>query len=172
MHMKRALIVLIVILVLGALAVWFFSDKERFSKAVSTSTGSIETTTSSASSSATMGGKKPAHRIDWVFSAVAPSDPTSGTPVTKVSLAIDGGVPRVIGSYAGSCTTIIGSAWQLQQNETSGAICYYAGGGNEIGVFVNANDSTLSVQQGDVDEGSGETPSTRGNFHELFKVMP
>ena len=170
MHMKRALIVLIVILALGALAVWLFSDKERFASMVPDSTASIATT-SSASSSAS-GGKKPAHRIDWVFSAVTPSDPTSGTPVTKVSLAIDGAAPRVIGSYAGSCTTIIGSSWQLQQNETSGAICYYAGGGNEIGVFVNPDDSTLSVQQGDIDEGSDETSSTRGNFRELFKVTP
>jgi hypothetical protein len=169
MHMKRTLIVLIAILALGALAVWLFSDKERLAIAAATPVGSVAAATSSVSSSAA--GKKPAHRIDWIFTAL-PDDPAAGTPMTKVSLAIDGGASRIIGSYAGSCTTIIGSSWQLQQNETSGAICYFAGGGNEIGVFVNPDDSTLSVQQGDIDEGSAETPSTRGNFRELFKVTP
>lgn len=86
---------------------------------------------------------------------------TSGAPTTNVSLNISG-VEIPLGIYVGNCFSVAGSAWQLLPNELSGAICYFAGGGKEIGVFEEAG--KLVLKEGEIDEGDAETPGTRGNF--------
>lgn len=126
----------------------------------------VTSTTATTTPTATVDGKKPAHQFDWKFTA---QPENAGVPSTKVAVSVDGGAIHEVGTFDGSCFTILGSAWQFVQNEASGAICYFAGGGTEIGIF-NLEDGSLSVQKGVVDEGSAEVPGTRGNFTELFKI--
>ena len=71
---------------------------------------------------------------------------------------------KFVGQYNGSCSEIAGSSWTLMPGETSGVICWYAGGGHEVGVFGN------EVRVGELDEGSAESPSFRGNFKTVFTL--
>ncbi|MEK7068304.1 MAG: hypothetical protein AAB964_00635, partial [Patescibacteria group bacterium] len=65
----------------------------------------------------------------------------------------------------GNCFSVAGSSWELLENELTGAICYSAGGGKEIGVFEEGG--TLVLKEGEVEEGGAETPGFRGNFAPL-----
>ncbi|MBI5004106.1 hypothetical protein HZC00_03360 [Candidatus Kaiserbacteria bacterium] len=109
--------------------------------------------------------KMVAHAYEWSFKDL-PVD-NQGTPQTAVTLAIDG-VTHEVGTYEGSCMVIEGSSWKYLDGEHAGAICYFAGGGTEIGVFEENNQ--MVVKQGIVDEGSAEAASTRGGFKTLFAI--
>lgn len=91
----------------------------------------------------------------------------SGAPLTSVTLRANG-VQRNIGTYEGTCFVIEGSAWQLLPGEKSGVICWWAGGGTEIGVF--EENGKLVVKTGDVDEGTAEGGGVRGNFTALLAL--
>lgn len=90
-----------------------------------------------------------------------------GAPLTMVALRVNG-EQRAIGVYDGSCAVIEESQWQLMENEVSGVICWFAGGGKEIGVFREGEQ--FVVKEGDVDEGSAETEGFRGNFKALIAL--
>lgn len=85
----------------------------------------------------------------------------SGAPTTEVSVKI-AGVEKKLGIYVGNCFAVAGSGWELLPNEVSGAICYWAGGGKEIGIFEEGG--TLVIKEGEIEEGSAEEPGFRGNF--------
>lgn len=85
----------------------------------------------------------------------------SGAPTTNVSVKF-GGVEKQLGIYVGNCFAIAGSAWELMPGEVSGAICYWAGGGKEIGIFEEGG--TLVIKEGEIEEGTAEEPGFRGNF--------
>lgn len=89
----------------------------------------------------------------------------SGAPQTSVSV-VWGGKTYDAGTYQGNCFAIEGSAWDLVPGEESGAICWWAGGGTEVGVFEEGSD--LAVKRGYLEEGSAEEEGTRGNFTTLF----
>lgn len=91
---------------------------------------------------------------------------TTSIPKTDVALRV-AGVDVPLGTYDGKCFAVAGSAWTLMPHELSGAICYWAGGGKEVGVFEEGN--SLVLKEGDVDEGTAESPGTRGNFKALSK---
>lgn len=110
-------------------------------------------------------GKLPGHTYEWSFKSL-PED-AQGIPQTAVMLSVDGAA-REVGTYEGSCMVIEGSSWKLLDGEHAGAICYFAGGGTEIGVFEENN--TMVVKQGFVDEGSAEVAGTRGGFKTLFTI--
>jgi hypothetical protein len=93
-------------------------------------------------------------------------DASTSVPKTDVALRI-AGVDVPLGTYDGTCTAIAGSSWPFLPNEISGAICYFAGGGKEIGVFEEGG--SLVLKQGDIDEGDAEHPGTRSNFVKLTK---
>ncbi len=93
-------------------------------------------------------------------------DAETSVPKTDVALRV-AGVDVPLGTFDGTCTAIAGSAWPFLANEVSGAICYFAGGGKEIGVFEEGGKLVLKV--GDVDEGDAEHPGTRSNFVTLTK---
>lgn len=103
---------------------------------------------------ATMDGKE---ARNWTFKDAGANE--VGNPQTEVSLN-----GTVVGTYQGTCSEIDGSGWNLLPGEDSGVICWFAGGGTEIGVFGGV------VKQGDLDEGSAEIPGTRGNFRTLFSL--
>jgi len=91
---------------------------------------------------------------------------TTSMPYTDVSLRIRG-VDVPLGTYEGTCFAVAGSQWPLLRGELSGAICYWAGGGKEVGVF--EENGSLVLKEGDVDEGDAEHEGFRGNFVPLTR---
>jgi hypothetical protein len=79
-------------------------------------------------------------------------------PRTEVTLVTDR-KSYTIGTYDGSCAE---QDTDLMPNEKIKAVCWFAGGGKEIGLF--DENGSWSVKVGDVDEGSAETGGFRGNF--------
>lgn len=99
--------------------------------------------------------------FDWTFRELPEQE---GIPQTEVSLN-----GRVVGTYQGSCAEIEGSGWTLVAGEQSGVICWFAGGGKEIGVFA-VESGGFEVMEGDLDEGSAEVAGMRGNFRILYTI--
>jgi hypothetical protein len=103
----------------------------------------------------------------WQISELEQSTTTPGMPRSRVALEANGSTHQ-IGEYDGTCAVIEGTAWDLLEGEKSGVICWWAGGGSEIGVF--EENGTMVVKQGDLEEGSAETPGLRGNFRTILSL--
>ena len=85
-----------------------------------------------------------------------------GIPYTRVSLSYNNHV-YPLDTYAGPCFLIEeSSGWEFLPNEETGLICYYAGGGVELGVF-NRN-GVRTIEQGAIEEPTAESEGVRGNF--------
>lgn len=106
--------------------------------------------------------------LSWEF-APAGGDPATGAPLTKVTLVADGEA-RELGTATGSCSIVDGSgtSWSLSEGEVTGVICYFAGGGEEFGVFYDAG--AYVVKKGVIEEGSAEEPGLRGQYEALFTI--
>jgi len=101
--------------------------------------------------------------ITWNFTDAGE---TEGVPHTKVSVAIDGTTYEA-GTFTGSCSEI-GSNGGVKGNgllpgELSAAQCWFAGGGNEIGVFAH-EDGGYAIMVGDLGEEEEGAGVFRGNF--------
>ena len=83
---------------------------------------------------------------------------TDEKPQTRVAL-IAGGKSYTIGTYDGSCAVQEGDYLQYEKSKV---VCWYAGGGHEIGVFEEPGQ--IVVRVGDVDEGASGVEGFRGNF--------
>lgn len=79
-------------------------------------------------------------------------------PQTEVALVYKG-KSHTIGTYDGSCAVMEGDYLQY---EVSKVICWFAGGGHELGVFEEPGQVVVRV--GEVDEGASGVPGFRGNF--------
>lgn len=86
---------------------------------------------------------------------------TESAPKTKVTLYYNLGT-KELGTYDGSCTRLSETAWAALPGEVDGAICYFAGFGTEIAIFKEG--IIYVAKKGDLEEGSEETGSVRGNF--------
>ncbi|MBC7836274.1 hypothetical protein H7X87_00645 [Acetobacteraceae bacterium] len=137
-------IVLVILAVAGGL--YFYQQQAM-------KTASTQTATSTSSENS------------WSFKEADSSDVATGAPMTTVVLT-RGGREYTVGTYVGSCSEISESG--LQESEVSGVVCWFAGGGNEIGVF--SENGTYVVKVGDVDEGSAEEGGFRGNFKTIFPL--
>lgn len=113
-----------------------------------------------------MSSKVSSSQFAWSFQNVGTEEDT-GAPMTAVTLRADG-APYDVGTYQGDCFVIEDSNWELEDNEVSGVICYFAGGGSEVGVF--RENGALVVKTGQLDEGSAEIAGVRGNFTTLIKL--
>lgn len=109
----------------------------------------------------------PTPSFSWTFADKG--EDQHGAPQTAVSLAMNG-KSFDLGTYAGNCTDVKGSSWKPVEGEQAGVICYFAGGGVELGVF--EENGKLVVKKGIVDEGTAETASTRGGFDFLLSLVP
>ena len=107
--------------------------------------------------------QSPSGKLEWHF-AEAGTDETNSAPLTKVTL-MAGDKTHDLGAYTGSCSVIESSAWELLQNEKTGAICWFAGGGTELGVFEESG--KLTVKKGELSEGEEGGAGFRGNFETL-----
>lgn len=109
--------------------------------------------------------------MSWTFTDAGTD--SYGMPHTLVTLNRDD-KKYSIGKYDGNCKSVLrGVAGiggeQADANELSPRVqCYFAGGGNEIGVFTLATSTVVEV--GALDEGDAETPAFRGNFKALFSL--
>jgi len=92
---------------------------------------------------------------EWRFSERGEQD---GVPQTQVVLVANGSA-RVVGTYAGSCAEM---DTDMLPYEKSKVVCWFAGGGHEIGVFEEPGQVVVRV--GEVDEGASGIPGLRGNF--------
>jgi len=110
----------------------------------------------------------PMPALVWSFKD-AGTDEATGTPHTEVTLTMNGKAYPA-GTYEGSCSEIASehSSWELVAGEQSGVICWWAGGGTELGVF--EENGQLVIKKGMLDEGGAETPGLRGNFELLLKL--
>jgi hypothetical protein len=83
---------------------------------------------------------------------------TDERPQTQVAL-VAGGKSYTIGTYDGTCAV---QDQDYLQYEKSKVVCWYAGGGHEIGVFEEPGQVVVRV--GEVDEGASGVEGFRGNF--------
>lgn len=109
---------------------------------------------------AAAGGIAPA--IAWEFESAGEVD---GTPQTRVQAFIDG-TTHELGVSQGSCAEI--EAENLQENQVSGALCWYAGAGDEYGIFVE--NERYVVKKGVQEEGTAESQGFRGDFQTILSL--
>ena len=105
--------------------------------------------------------KSPSVSYSWQLTDLTEDPEKPGIPQTDVTLMV-GERTIPLGTFDGPCTVVEESEWPLLQGEKSGAICWWAGGGSEVGVFLEYGHDVVKV--GQLDEGSSEISPTRGNF--------
>ncbi|MBY0294028.1 hypothetical protein K2Q08_01695 [Patescibacteria group bacterium] len=101
--------------------------------------------------------------ISWRFTNAGD---VKTTPYTAVTVVING-TAHDMGKFAGSCSELganggIDGKGQLA-GELSAAQCWFAGGGNEIGVFAH-EDGGVDIMVGELGEGADGAGMFRGNF--------
>jgi hypothetical protein len=101
--------------------------------------------------------------FEWEFQKIAETE--YGTPITRVILKANG-KSHYIGLYDLSCNVETGGT--LDPNQLSRVICWWGGGGYELGIFLE--DGAYVVKRGTVDEGSAEVAGFRGDFQTLLTL--
>ncbi len=157
--MKKILLVLVVVGVLSG--GWYFYMRTPMDAQLSVGDATATTTVSSATS--TISGPTGKHAVSWSFEQMG-EDPASGAPMTKVMLMWDGGSYEA-GTYMGSCAELDGTNGTLEVNEVSGVLCWWAGAGDEVGVFNEGG--AFVLKHGEQQEPSAESQGFRGNFKTL-----
>lgn len=101
--------------------------------------------------------------ISWKFSDAGE---VNNIPYTNV-IAVINGKEYPAGKFEGSCSEIGASGGVdgkgLLTGQISAVQCWFAGGGNEIGVFGH-EDGGVELMVGELSEGSAEEPFFRGDF--------
>ncbi len=101
--------------------------------------------------------------ITWQFTDAGEVD---GVPYTSVVVAVNGSTYEM-GKFAGSCSELGANGGidgkGLLAGELSAAQCWFAGGGNELGVFAH-EDGGFDLMVGELSEGEVGTGLFRGDF--------
>ena len=116
-----------------------------------------------AASSVNSAGQKVVFK--WDFKGLG--EDSTGMPSTEVTLTM-GDKKYPLGKYSGSCAEIDGTSWALIEGEKAGVVCWFAGGGEELGIFEEGG--KFVVKKGQLDEGTAEMPGLRGNFKTLVTL--
>ncbi len=101
---------------------------------------------------------------EYRFEFMSVEEQADGIPRTSVQLWVRD-TPRSVGTFEGSCAA---SKDDLLPGEIERVVCWYAGGGSEIGIFNEGGEHVVKV--GSLDEGSAETAGFRGAFKKLFTL--
>ena len=149
--MKKAGILAGVVITLIIGAGWYFIPRVHYADTAKT--------TQTASSTAAL----PEREFSWKFSYTDSTE--DGLPRTDIALISNGDIYDV-GAHAGSCSQI--EPKNLLPNEVSAVLCWWAGGGDELGVFKEG--AQYVVKQGTQDEGTDEELGSRGGFEQLFVI--
>lgn len=104
----------------------------------------------------------------WNITELAENPAAPGVPRTGITLTW-GAKTFPIGEFDGSCAEIDGTSWTLVDGEKTGVICWWAGGGSEVGVFEEGG--AMLVKVGSLDEGTAEIPGFRGNFQTIATIQ-
>ena len=174
--MKNIIITVLVLIVLVAGYFWLSGGKTGDSPSpspsvsVSVSPSANVSPSQSSTVSPTASPKPGAYKasdLSWKFNAKG-EDSNTHAPKTEVVLVTPKG-SYTIGTYTGSCSEVsANTAWKLLTGEVEGVICYFAGGGTEVGVFNEGAKQVVKV--GDVEEGSAESAGFRGNFKTVLEL--
>lgn len=101
--------------------------------------------------------------IGWKFESAPEKE---NIPYTNVSVTVNGKTQKV-GTFQGSCSELGASGGidgkGLLAGELSAAQCWFAGGGDEIGVFAT-EDGGLELMTGGLSEGAEGEGMFRGDF--------
>lgn len=101
--------------------------------------------------------------ISWT---TADAGEQNNVPFTKVTVTVNG-TAHEVGNFAGTCSEIGATGGVdgkgLVAGELSALQCWYAGGGDEIGVFA-IEDGGYEVMIGKLDEPTAESQGLRGDF--------
>ena len=116
---------------------------------------------------ATEGMTQPASQkisIAWRFDV---GSEIQGMPSTNVGVVING-TNHPVATFIGSCSEIGANGGidgkGLLTGELAGAQCWFAGAGNEIGVFAH-EDGGVDIMVGELGEGEAGAAMFRGNFN-------
>lgn len=114
----------------------------------------------------------PLPTMSWIFTEAMPDESLS-MPRTTVALRV--GCPLGVraceesviqaGTFPGLCTVI---EQPESQNELTGVLCWFAGGGDEVGVFEEGQH--LILKKGQLGEPTAETNAFRGNFVDIAVI--
>lgn len=107
----------------------------------------------------------------WKFTDKG-EDPSTHAQMTMVTLTL-GETTYDAGTYSGTCAEIGADGGVdgkgLVEGEVSGVQCWFAGGGDEIGLF--EQNGTLTLKKGQLEEPQGEGISGfRGNFTTIVSI--
>jgi hypothetical protein len=160
--MNKNLVIAVLLIILAG-GVYYWYGHRNVAPAMQQSEQVASTTTGAETVPAATAGK---HSVTWKFEKVS-EDPDTGSIKTKVTVTWDG-KSHDAGTYEGSCAEIDGSTGTLSEGEVSGTLCWYAGAGDEIGVF-NEN-GTFVLKHGEQQEPSGEDAGFRGNFKTIITL--
>ena len=152
---KKAVVIAVV--VLGALAVTAGAMTRMAPPAIAPSPQEKRATTSSAA-------KEPVLQAAYAWEFELVGEDEFGAPLSRVSLVADG-KRYDAGTHQGSCRV---RAEDFLPGEKSAAVCWFAGGGVELGVF--EENGARVMKTGLLDEGSAETDGFRGDFVTRFKL--
>jgi len=164
---KKIISVIAAIIMLGALYVLSNNTKTKTKTPLSTpqqeATTTIQTETAKSTTSTSTSISH-----EWHFSAHEDPD---GMNRTDVSLTVNN-ENHILGTYDGACFLVAPDKTGItgefaDPNEIDRAQCYFAGGGNEIGLFKEGD--TILVKVGELSEGSMEDAPFRGNFKTVFE---
>lgn len=150
MTRRTILLALLLLIGLGAAAALYYRGDLSFSGMGSATNTPSENTASTP-------------EFNWKFEHVGEGQ--EGQPRTRVVL-ITNSTAYNLGIFDGSCTAI--AEQNLLTDELAGVLCWWAGAGDEIGVF--QADQWLVVRQGIQEEGTAESEGFRGNFTTLLQL--
>jgi hypothetical protein len=102
--------------------------------------------------------------FSWRFDTTESDDGL--LPRTHVALITNGDVYNA-GMYAGHCSEILSE--NLLQNEISGVLCWWAGAGDELGVFREGDQYIL--KRGTQEEPTAESEGFRGDFQQIAVIQ-
>lgn len=105
-------------------------------------------------------GEPATDTYEWRFSERMRED----VPHTRVTLVAKGR-SYDLGEYRGTCSVEEG---EYLEYEKSKAVCWYAGGGHELGVFEEPGQ--VVVRAGEIDEGASGIAGVRGNFKLVERI--
>lgn len=118
------------------------------------------------------GGKKVSQDSAQISWTITPAKEKDGIPQTTVAVNINGST-KTVGTFNGSCTQIGASGGidgkGLLAGELSAVQCWYAGAGDEIGVFA-VEDGSIEILIGSLGEQEEGKGLFRGDFSSRIDV--
>lgn len=148
----KTTIIVIIIIILAAVGVYAYNKSQNERIGDASKFASINAENIKASD------------IKWTFEDKG-TNAATGIPSTGVSVNILQNT-FAVGTYDGTC--VVREDSSLETNELTGVLCWYAGVGDEIGVY--KAEGKLIIKHREVQEGTAEAPGFKGAFKSLLSI--